>query len=355
MNRALRVKILEPLCGLSGAETPATYPVAPDTYGALDTFFSVDGSTVSGSSSIYVLGLNPMTMPFVATATSTTTYTGAAFADGVTLSNLCQGFSKYRVHSMALHWRPTASSVSPVRIGLAVTRDASQPQIGVPSLDSALYPNMSTLESCTNSIFFAAWLPWSQQFEVDTSEKYMTFNGLYLGPGNGAYPEADIRQSCFGAITALINQESLPPSGTGHYRFGTLYWELDLELIDPTFDKAAFYLPAAPPTRLGGRAVGSLLQRRAEMKDSKESKEIKDLKRVGPAVLVRSPVHGTCDDDEESEPEFTPHRHAGSSSVPGGSLYRSSSSSSSSTSTSTSSTTAAIPPPPPPSRKTSLK
>jgi hypothetical protein len=241
MHQGLRLSLREPLA-LIGFNTYVTgSPPA-----GLIMQASIDGTSVQ-SQAPYVIGLSPFRLPMYQGAGVYALQTGMAFAQATFLEMLAICFSKYRVkRAIKLHYRPLVSTTDAANFGLAVTADGAHPVAGINGTNASGYanfPTLATLENGPTSISFASWMPWSVEWNIDNAEKYTYCLPNYT---SSAYPEADIRTTCFGSLACITG--TVGSVGTK----GMLYWELEVDLLDPY----PLYAVAASLSREVGLSIG---------------------------------------------------------------------------------------------------
>lgn len=231
----VRCRVLEPFSGVCKPQS-SVYDMASSSYPAFQMSGSIDGTTINAALTPYTLALSPLAMPNYFAVSSTTWDTGTCFADSNVLQSMCRSFGKYRVHSLTFHYKPNASTGDDALLAFAYSEDPSHPLIGVSEFSTSNYPGISTCENSANSISFAPWLPWSMRVPVDPSTRYMAIDGVFASATTSVvYDAADIRHTNFGSVCLLSSQKS----ADGATRVGELYWEIDVELMDPTpqYDK----------------------------------------------------------------------------------------------------------------------
>lgn len=326
--KGIRVKILEPFGSLyvPAASTPVqsagfypTLALLASTDGAAPSILAYQGSTA----------LNPVRCPFITrnpTLLVDAYSIGLAYPDGYTLAQLAGGFSQYRVNSLNLHYRPQTSTLYDASFWLAFTEDPAQPRVGVrtrPLSSSSPWPTAATLESCANTISFPGWAAWSAQFPCHTDVKYLEQAGSFSSQSTGVvYGAPDIRTTCFGAITAGCTRGTNVASEEER-RVGELYWELDIEFMDPTPLRAT----PLPPTLLAGNMRDVLKPclptSSAPVEETKEEKKSEVSSESLPPIeschikLVRE----EDDDDTVFCPAPPSARGYSPSSIPGSSGY----------------------------------
>jgi hypothetical protein len=290
MHHGLTVHLCEPLCYIGIPSSPTA------TQGSFFTVGSVDDTNII-SVYPYTISLNPFRSMFYQFLSNTDWTVGIAFALAPFLSNLAVSFGKFRVKTrLKLHYKPLVNLSDPSFFALAVSSDGAHPTIGLVGTAAFNYPTFASLAAGPQSVEFAAWLPWSVEWDVDGTEKYM-----YQVPHASAdttsfvFDEPDTRQCSFGSVACLAG------SGSTTGIKGMLYWDFSVDLVDP--------YPLGTPTRplylstlTGGAAKWLEPGSRLEEKKTPE------------------PVHSPPDDDD-CEIVAPPKFHATPSTVPGGSLY----------------------------------
>lgn len=314
----LTVRLCEPFASVI-IPGSATYDQGGGSFQAFSNTCTTDGKTVA-EQDFYVTSLNPLRGAAYASTTSSPSYwqNMLTFPDGQFLQQIAGVFSRYRVKGgVTFHYRPMCATTTSVNFQFSVVGDPAHRLIGVNS-GIASFPTLNTQLLSPTCMSFAAWLPWSATFPIDNTPKF-TFEPSNALTGaqttSNYFASAELRQSDFGAVVCLSN---LTATGTSSVKLGEMYWEYEVEFMDPSplvaFDFIQPYL----------------LKTRSEPEVKKESKEEK--KTLPPAVVTS--------DDEFEDPSPSAYCPPPSK-APGGSLYSPPSPSSSSSSSSKSSSLAA--------------
>jgi hypothetical protein len=223
MHEGLRVSLCEPFVYVYTA-TSLNVP------GALRGTTSYDGVT-SGAQYPYALALNPYRMPtYESIGTSSSWAVGMTTAVASFLQQLLSCFGRYQVLSkLKLHYKPLVPTTDTANFVLAVTADGAHPVVGVSGNAGADFPVVSELDNGMNSVSFASWMPWSVEFPVDNTSKYTYQIPAYSTSTTSlTYPESDTRSCSFGSIACLWGN-----SGASYGNRGLLFWEYDIDLLDP--------------------------------------------------------------------------------------------------------------------------
>lgn len=136
-------------------------------------------------------------------------------------------FSRWRWKKLSFLYSPMGSTASGVRLAFAYTNDPLQDQIYAISS----YTGFNTLLTTPVSTTFSPWTGWSMS--VPCASELM-----YTYPMNTSVG-ANVRQSNSGLIACVADSD---PGAT--FSYGTLWWEVDLELYDPA-PLATAHLPSS--------------------------------------------------------------------------------------------------------------
>jgi hypothetical protein len=256
---------------------------------------SVDDTTLT-SVYPYAISLNPFRNMFYANVSTTDWAAGIAFALAPFLANLSVSFGKFRVKSrLKLHYKPLVNLSDPSFFALAVSSDGAHPTVGLAGTAALNFPTLASLAAGPQTVEFAAWMPWSVEWEIDGTDKY-TYQVPHatIDTVTFVWDEPDTRQCSFGSAACLAGSGSTPGIK------GMLYWDFSVDLADP--------YPLGTPTR--PLYLSTLTDGAAKWLEP--GSRLEEKKTPGP---VPSP------DDDDCEVVAPPKFHATPSTVPGGSLY----------------------------------
>lgn len=278
LNRAVRCHLIEPLAALVRPKS-STLPNHSGTlsFPGFNLTTAHASNTIDTNGLAFVLGLNPYRHTFmkIKDPLAGSYDYGIAFSDSTILCNIASGFAAYRVSKFRLHYRPIASTSESTTCAIAWTVDAGHPRTGATFSGNALgVPTMNWLETSNNTVMFAPWVAWSADFPVSMYQNFTHFKPVYVnGLASGGMGVADIRESCFGALTCLVNQlNGTDTSG----RLGEFYWELEIEMSDPT--PISSFLSLTMQNEILKGQISSYRESRTT-DDSKETKEEKKTER----------------------------------------------------------------------------
>jgi len=250
---------------------------------------------------VATLAMSPFAMAAIATFDATHDAVYKAQPDCLGLLFLAGCFGKYRLASnLRLHYMPAVSTSVLASYALCWTTDVFHPVIGSRSYYTGGTPpntplNYTTCKSSLNSIQFAAWAPWSCEFDTDQrTEYYMTSNNAYSTTIANATTNCmtdESRLAYFGALSCCVS-----PQGASAGFMGELYMEATFDLMDYSPQIAA----TALPSYLRGIGEVGLSSRVCNIRREESKEEVKETSELRDISIPKLTRYVRVEDDEDS-------------------------------------------------------